>query len=108
MGKHPIPGTGIGASVGIMSSPLPDLQRYLVEWYSPDTTERALAERVGTITTHAAAVDDVSVVLLTTWLLPTDEVVFGLFAARSPESVDQLCRRSGYPAGRVSVAVEAR
>lgn len=108
MGKHPIPGSAIAASVAIVSTPLPDLPRFVVEWYSPDTTVEALAERVGTITTHAdRGADDAVVALLTTWLLPSDEVVFGLFAASSSESVAQLCRLAGYPAGRVSVAVEA-
>lgn len=108
MGKHPIPGTGLAASVGPVSTPLPDLRRYLVEWYCPDTTEQALADRVATITANAdrTATGGATVALLTTWLLPSDELVVGLFAASSGESVADLCRRSGYPAGRLSVAVE--
>ncbi|RZT86768.1 hypothetical protein EV383_3666 [Pseudonocardia sediminis] len=91
-----------------MSIPLSVRQRYLVEWYHPDATPEALERRVAAVTANAAArsADD-GVALLTTFLLPSDEVVFGVFAARSGEAVADVCRRSGYPAGRVSEAVEA-
>ena len=92
-----------------MSTPRPGPRRYLVEWYCPDTSESALAERVSTISAQAgrSAGRDDPVTLLSTWLLPVDEVAFGLFAARSGDSVGDLCRRCGYPAGRISVAIEA-
>lgn len=92
-----------------MSIPLSARQRYLAEWYHPDRTREALQRRVTTIVLNAArtAGDDRAVTLLTTFLLPNDEVVFGVFAASSGESVADVCRRSGYPAGRISPAVEA-
>ena len=92
-----------------MSTPLSARQRYLAEWYHPDLTREALQRRVTAIVTNAARSADGgrAVTLLTTFLLPNDEVVFGVFAADSGESVAEICRRSGYPAGRVSAAVEA-
>ena len=84
--------------------------RYLVEWYDPDPTPEALARRVAAVTASAAtrtdAGDGPAVTLLTAFLLPCDEVVFGVFTAGSAESVSEVCRRSGYPAGRVRPAVE--
>ena len=84
-------------------------QRYLVEWYCPTPTAETLEHRASALAEHAAATvdDDSRVTLLMTLLLPTDEVVFGLFAASSSESVARVCRLSGYPAGRLSPAVEA-
>lgn len=93
-----------------MTTPLSTRPRFLVEWYHPDATPEALHRRVTAVAANAAARavgDGRAVTLLTTFLLPSDEVVFGVFAAGSVESVAEVCRRSGYPAGRVSPAVEA-
>ena len=46
--------------------------------------------------------------LLVTLTVPTDEVVYSLFAARSPDSVLDVYRQAGLPPQRFSSDVGAR
>jgi hypothetical protein len=41
-------------------------------------------------------------------VVPTDEVLYGLFAADSPGIVLQACQRAGIPTERLSAGVHAR
>ena len=40
--------------------------------------------------------------------VPTDEVVFGVFAAGTADVVAQTCRQAGVPAQRLTAAIDAR
>jgi hypothetical protein len=40
--------------------------------------------------------------------VPTDEVLYGVFAAESPELVRTTCERAGYVPERLSVDIDAR
>ena len=46
--------------------------------------------------------------LLATVVVPTDEVLYGLFAANSSEIVLQACKQAGIPAERLTAGVNAR
>jgi hypothetical protein len=46
--------------------------------------------------------------LLMTLAVPTDEVLYGVFAAHSANTVSETCRRAGIPAERLTKAVDAR
>lgn len=83
---------------------------YLVEWYRPDLIAdqfgAALASLGESMTSMTA--EGMPVRLLMTVTVPTDEVVFGVIAAGSEDIVDQLCRRAGLPAERVTAAIDTR
>jgi hypothetical protein len=86
------------------------LSCYLVEWYRSeltvaqlDRTAAQLAEGVARMCGEGAPVQ-----LLMTLAVPADEVVFGVFAADSAESVSEVCRRAGLPAERLTDAMDAR
>jgi hypothetical protein len=81
--------------------------RYLVEWYQPalsaallDETERELGRSAAEVSREGTAVS-----LLLTLFMPDDEVAFCLFAAGSPASVEQTCRRAALPFERISRAI---
>ena len=87
------------------SSPSPF--RYLVEWYQPalstallEETERQLGRSAAEVSKEGTAVS-----LLLTLFMPDDEVAFCLFAAGSPASVEQTCRRAALPVERISRAI---
>lgn len=90
------------------SSPLTLLPRYLAEWYRSDVTEDLLEHTAAKINEYATlnSVETVAVRLLMTLSVPTDEVIFCLFAATSAESVLQVCQQAGFPPERVSDAIE--
>ena len=46
--------------------------------------------------------------LLMTLAVPTDEVIFGVFAAGSAQTVCEVCRRAGFPAERLTDVGDAR
>jgi hypothetical protein len=87
--------------------PPPDLPRYLVEWYRSDLTSELLERTVGAIdrTARELAAEGSLVEHLLTLFVPADEVGFCLFAATSPASVQQLCRRAGLPFDRIATAI---
>lgn len=86
-----------------------DLPRYLVEWYCPELTEDRLHRHAAILATSASAVTErgETVELLMTVEVPSDEIVFGVFAAISGESVSRVCSDAGYPAQRLSRALES-
>ena len=83
---------------------------YLVEWYRPGVTAEQLNDTASRLGEDAAAICDESatVRLLLTLAVPTDEVVYGVFAALSAQTVSEVCRRAGIPAERLSDAIAAR
>jgi hypothetical protein len=88
----------------------PRLPCYLVEWYRPALTAAPLGDTAARLEEGAATVshEGASVQLLMTLAVPDDEVLFGVFAADSAQSVSEACRRAGLPAERLTNAVDAR
>ncbi|MBO0883691.1 MAG: hypothetical protein J2P17_25820 [Mycobacterium sp.] len=83
---------------------------YLAEWYRPEVTLQPLDDTVARLDAVAATmrVEGAVVNLLVTLAVPTDEVIYGVFAAHSPDVVVQACRRAGIPLERLSSDVATR
>ena len=79
---------------------------YLAEWYRPEVLEVSLEHTAAALDEAAASVsrDGSPVRLLTMLAVPTDQVVFGVFAADSADVVTQACQRAGIPAERLTAA----
>jgi hypothetical protein len=87
-----------------------DLVYYLAEWYLPEMTATSVDEMVAKLDAAAAAVSagGTAVRLVVTLSVPTDEVLYGVFGAPSPDIVSQICVRAGVPFQRISGDVGAR
>jgi hypothetical protein len=87
-----------------VGSVAPPVACYLAEWYRPEVTEQPLDDTIAKLDAVAATmrVEGSAVKLLVTLAVPTDEVIYGVFAACSPDSVVQVCRRAGIPLERLS------
>ena len=87
-----------------------DLAYYLAEWYLPEMTATSVDEMVAKLDAAAVAVssEGTPVRLVVTLSVPTDEVLYGVFAAPSPDIVSQTCDRAGVPFQRISGDVGAR
>lgn len=83
---------------------------YLTEWYLPNLGETAVDDIVAQLDAAAAVVtlEGAAVRLLVTLSVPTDEVLYGLFDADSPDAVVTTCQRAGVPHQRLSTHVVAR
>ncbi|MDT5005003.1 MAG: hypothetical protein QOJ24_2179 [Mycobacterium sp.] len=85
------------------------LHCYLAEWYRSGTTEddvdrtAAALERAGAATNFEGS----PVALISLLAVPTDEILFGVFAADSEHLVAEICDRAGIPANRLTAAVDA-
>jgi hypothetical protein len=89
--------------------PAPEGQCYLVEWYRREYIEESLEATAAKLCEGAASMcaDGSPVQLVTMLAVPTDEVVFAVFAAGSEDIVARACRRAGLPADRLSAAAFA-
>ena len=87
-----------------------DLAYYLAEWYLPEMTATSVDQMVAKLDAAAVAVsgEGTPVRLVVTLSVPTDEVLYGVFGAQSPEIVSQTCLRAGVPFQRISGDVGAR
>lgn len=87
-----------------------DVAHYLAEWYLPELTEQLVDGIVAKLDLAAAVVthQGTPVRLLVTLAVPTDEVLYGVFRADSPEIVTATCQRAGWPHQRLSGDVGAR
>jgi hypothetical protein len=87
-----------------------DVAYYLAEWYLPELTEESVDDMVAKLDAAATTVSDegTSVRLLVTLAVPTDEVLYGVFCARSQDIVTATCQRAGVPHQRLSGQVGAR
>jgi hypothetical protein len=83
---------------------------YLAEWYLPELTEQSVDDIVAKLDAAATTVsaEGAPVRLLVTLAVPTDEVLYGVFGAYSPEIVTATCQRAGFPHQRLSGDVGAR
>ena len=88
----------------------PHLPCYLAEWYRPDLTQHVLDDIIGSLDAAISAVSNAGtpVRLLVTLAVPTDEVLYGVFTADSPDAVVAACRQAGVPVERLSTDVGAR
>jgi hypothetical protein len=84
-------------------------QCYLAEWYCPEVSEQPVDDIATQLDAGVAMMraEGTPVRLLATVAVPTDEVLYGLFAAQSPEIVEEVCQRAGIPADRLSAGVDA-
>jgi hypothetical protein len=73
---------------------------FLVEWYGP----AAIAGSVGDAAKRISA-EGVHIRHLMTVAIPDDDYAFGIFAAESAATVEQVCTDAGAPPDRVSAAI---
>lgn len=89
---------------------VPESAYYLAEWYLPGLTEQSVDVIVARLdaaaTTLTAAGTPVR--LLITLSVPTDEVLYGVFDANSPDIVSRVCLNAGAPHQRLSNRIGAR
>jgi hypothetical protein len=90
-----------------MTTAMPRLQCFLAEWYRSGTSEEAVDGTAAALQRAGASMTDEGspVTLLSLLAIPTDEVLFGLFAAGSERVVAEMCDRAGIPAHRLTAAV---
>jgi hypothetical protein len=83
---------------------------YLAEWYLPELTEEAVDDIVAKLDIAAVDISDegTPVRLVVTLAVPTDEVLYGVFGAHSPDIVTITCQRAGIPHQRLSAHVGTR
>ncbi len=81
---------------------------YLVEWYRREVTARPLDETVAKLdaTIEAMRAEGSAVRLLMALTARSDQVVYSVFAASSPETVRQACERAGLPVERLTAGIE--
>jgi hypothetical protein len=83
---------------------------YLAEWYLPELTEESVDDVVAKLD-HAAGIvtsEGTPVRLVVTLAVPTDEVLYAVFGAQSPDIVTLTCARAGVPYQRLSAHVGTR
>jgi hypothetical protein len=87
-----------------------DVAHYLAEWYLPELTEQSVDDLVAKLDLAATDASDegTPIHLLVTLAVPTDEVLYGVFGAQSPDIVTATCQRAGVPYQRLSGDVGAR
>jgi hypothetical protein len=87
-----------------------DVAYYLAEWYLPEMTSTSVDELVAKLDAAAVAIsaEGAPIRLVVTLSVPTDEVLYGVFGAQSPDIVSQTCLRAGRPFQRISGDVGAR
>ena len=88
----------------------PHLSCYLVEWYGPQVIAQPLEETLAKLDSGIDAIraEGSTVQLLIALTAHTDQVLYSVFAASSPEMVRQACERAGFPAERVTGGIELK
>jgi hypothetical protein len=91
--------------VGVVSE-----AHYLAEWYLPELDSHSVESIVAKLEAAATTVsgEGTPVRLLVTLAVPTDEVLYGVFGADSPDIVSRTCVQAGFPHQRLSGDVGAR
>ena len=87
-----------------------DVAYYLAEWYLPEMTATSVDEMVARLDAAAVTIsqEGTPVRLVVTLSVPTDEVLYGVFGATSPDIVSRTCLQAGAPFQRISGDVAAR
>jgi hypothetical protein len=93
-----------------MDIAVPQLPCYVAEWYRPEITAAAVDSAVAKLgeTVASMSAEGSSVQLLMTMTVPSDEVVFCIFAAESEQAVARACRLAGFPVDRLTEATDTR
>ncbi|MCW2560409.1 MAG: hypothetical protein JWP55_4373 [Mycobacterium sp.] len=93
-----------------MTTAAPVANRFLVEWYRPNLTRELIDAVVAGLNKAIASMsaEGSAVWLVMTVAVPTDEVLYGVFAADSPDLVRTACERAGSVPERMSVDIDAR
>lgn len=93
-----------------MTTAVPVATRFLVEWYRPNLTRELIDGMVAGLNAAIASMCAAGspVWLVMTVAVPTDEVLYGVFAADSPDLVRAACERAGSVPERMSVDIDAR
>ena len=93
-----------------MTTAAPVANRFLVEWYRPNLTQELIDSVVSGLNKAIASMsaEGSPVRLVMTVGVPTDEVLYGVFAADSPDLVRAACERAGSVPERMSVDIDAR
>jgi hypothetical protein len=109
VGKHPIPAQRVDDTFDFMDT-ADGVAYYLAEWYFPEMTEMSLDDMVAKLDAAAVTLssEGTPVRLVVTLSVPTDEVLFGVFGAHSPDIVSSTCLQAGVPHQRLSSAVGTR
>ena len=78
-------------------------------WYRPEVTERPVDDIAATLDARAATLcaEGAVVRLLVALAVRSDEVLYGVFAACSPDMVVQVCQTAGIPPERLRTDVDA-
>jgi hypothetical protein len=89
---------------------VPEVGYYLAEWYLQELTEPSVDDVVAKLDAAAVSVsaEGTPVRLVVTLAVPTDEVLYGVFGAQSPDIVTTTCQRAGVPHQRLSAHVGTR
>ena len=89
---------------------VPEVGYFLAEWYLPELTEQSVDDVVAKLDIAAISVskEGTPVRLVVTLAVPTDEVLYGVFGAQSPDTVTMTCERAGVPHQRLSAHVGTR
>ena len=103
IGKHPIQYQRLSATVRLMDA-VDDVAYYLAEWYLPELTDESVDDVVARLDAAATSVSSEGgpVRLVVTLAVPTDEVLYGVFGAHSPDIVSRTCLQAGVPHQRLS------
>jgi hypothetical protein len=93
-----------------MAVPAERMPCYLVEWYRSELVDDEFGTALATLGECVTAMssEGTPVHVLHTVTVPSDQVVFGVIAARDESVVAELCRRAGVPAERLTAAVSTR
>lgn len=93
-----------------MTTAVPVANRFLVEWYRPNLTRELIDGVVAGLNKAIASMsaEGTRVWLVMTVAVPTDEVLYGVFAAESPDLVRAACERAGSVPERMSIDIDAR
>ena len=92
-------------NVALMSDMAPHLSCYLVEWYRAELSEETIALTLAQLSRGVESTNGTPAKVLMTLWVPTDDVIFCVFAAKSSDVVAELCDRAGLPAERLTAAV---
>ena len=82
-------------------------QQFLVEWYRAQLAAaplRPTAARLHAFSGQALG-DDNGVRLVLTLADPTDDVLYGVFAADNADAVLRTCRAAGWPVDRITSGI---
>jgi hypothetical protein len=107
-GKSLIRSDRTAASVILVNVEAPALQSFLVEWYQPALTGRYVDEIAASLGSSADAllVEGHCVRLQLVVAATEDEVLYGLFEAKTSQAVAEACTRAGWRADRIIAGVQ--